>query len=51
MIKFTLLLPANQKFVESLLPQAEITERELKKFLGLRSAIPTRRGSACRWPV
>jgi tetratricopeptide (TPR) repeat protein len=33
MIKFTLLLPANQKFVESLLPQAEITERELEKFL------------------
>jgi len=33
MIKFTLLLPANQKFVESLLPQAEITERQLEKFL------------------
>ena len=33
MIKFTLLLPANQQFVESLLPQAEITERELEKFL------------------
>jgi eukaryotic-like serine/threonine-protein kinase len=32
MIKFTLLLPANEKFVENLLPRAESTERDVARF-------------------